>query len=797
MTTAATRRDPKQGEGGGRRFRSLPYYLLCTAALQLFGLTTFGVFLPCYRPNDSTTNSYWWSWTILLSPFQQPEQPSERQTTLLSPWQPASHEEQQQQEEEEKPMPAAMMDDLSQEIKKLISVYQDIVADSVEFQTASWFRYLGTYRVPQGDDDAGSGDHAPPPYVPARQQRLRHPADKPTIVAGNSQTTTTTTTTASDETIIWDDEKDISSYFERLISTCRSKNNKKIQECFVFFQELIHQPRCTVRMDSRTTCRRRTSSSAQYNNKTSSSMGTPLLVDAQSLQEENEPSHNPISSILGPDQHFQSNTMNIVILGGGPVGLYLANALKQIPAELQRLRESKRNSRQEDEDDSSGFPELRIVVLENRIMAEGHKKPYTRIWGTDIPIDQDDDFANIDPRIVEFLETMTLPEETATVPLNFWETLLLLSNRDLGVKFVYGNVHDYTPYLRQVPNLIMFDATGHRLQPLERGQQQHKDQNNNDHQRHDLAETNNTKYYLWASNSIQFLRGVLRRWQFPVQWLALSFQRHRLGRKDEADNNSNNNKNEKQLEIALHQSEQGPLLYPVLPDHRPYFVYRFDLSNLEYNKWALEKLESIVNHAFQTFRREHHVDPPARGEAVVDYNDIGNFKPHVWQQILDSPTFLGMEISGYSIKPTQQQGLFLDQLMRRHRQPGESTIPWSRISPEEYKGEPVLKTNRVDELLDIATTMSQTFDTPGGVLANLYRSEPFLYPDPAVPGGFPLGGEEDRHVPLLRVGNSLFSGDTDVGSGLGPQLYQIRMLQCRIFNLYLNNINDHRDCHDV
>ena len=54
-------------------------------------------------------------------------------------------------------------------------------------------------------------------------------------------------------------------------------------------------------------------------------------------------------------------------------------------------------------------------------------------------------------------------------PVNFWETLLLLSNWDRGVKFIYGDVDDYAHLLARVLNLLVANATGHRLQPLDRG----------------------------------------------------------------------------------------------------------------------------------------------------------------------------------------------------------------------------------------------------------------------------------------------------------------------------------------
>jgi hypothetical protein len=193
----------------------------------------------------------------------------------------------------------------------------------------------------------------------------------------------------------------------------------------------------------------------------------------------------------------------------------------------------------------------------------------------------------------------------------------------------------------------------------------------------------------------------------------------------------------------------------------------------------LDKLHSIEKKVAQQFLLEHHVKPPIQGSPVVSYNDDISFHPKVWEHIKATP-FAGIEVSGLAIKPTEEQVPFLEQLLRRHTNPGESSIPWSRISVEEYQDNPVLKTNDVEELLNIATAMSQKYDKPEevGVLVSAYSSRPFMYKDPVIPGGYNLAGQ--RRVPLLRVGNSLLSGDTDISSGLGSQLKHIRLLQCRI-----------------
>jgi len=56
-----------------------------------------------------------------------------------------------------------------------------------------------------------------------------------------------------------------------------------------------------------------------------------------------------------------------------------------------------------------------------------------------------------------------------------------------------------------------------------------------------------------------------------------------------------------------------------------------------------------------------------------------------------------------------------------------------------------------------------------------------MYASPLVPKGYSLLGGK-RFVPLLRVGNSLLSGDTDISSGLQTQWSMITGFQCRLLN---------------
>ena len=115
----------------------------------------------------------------------------------------------------------------------------------------------------------------------------------------------------------------------------------------VLFDNLMKQ----VRLDSRVRCsgnvseqQEQGSNNNNNNNLKSASPSvaitakhkTPTTIDAKSLIQE----------------HFTPNTINLVILGGGPVGLYFANAMTQQQQYPQGL---------------VVVPPMRILIIENRV----------------------------------------------------------------------------------------------------------------------------------------------------------------------------------------------------------------------------------------------------------------------------------------------------------------------------------------------------------------------------------------------------------------------------------------------
>jgi hypothetical protein len=113
---------------------------------------------------------------------------------------------------------------------------------------------------------------------------------------------------------------------------------------------------------------------------------------------------------------FSEDTINLIILGAGPIGLALANGLK-----------------------GALGPKIKILIIENRVEAKHRKKPYAREWLTAISTNILSGF--LAPEVLKLLETVG-DNGYMGVPINIFESLLLLSNKALGVKFLFQRDYD-------------------------------------------------------------------------------------------------------------------------------------------------------------------------------------------------------------------------------------------------------------------------------------------------------------------------------------------------------------------
>ena len=131
-----------------------------------------------------------------------------------------------------------------------------------------------------------------------------------------------------------------------------------------------------------------------------------------------------------------SEKYNIIIFGAGPCGLYIANLLKHHYKD-----------------------KIEIVIIENRISKPHTKKIYSRKWLTNLPISIFKGDNNIKKILIDFGK-----ENFIGCHINVFETLLYLSCRILGVKFLFENINiENLSYLKDLNVDLIFNATGNRL----------------------------------------------------------------------------------------------------------------------------------------------------------------------------------------------------------------------------------------------------------------------------------------------------------------------------------------------
>lgn len=136
-------------------------------------------------------------------------------------------------------------------------------------------------------------------------------------------------------------------------------------------------------------------------------------------------------------QFFSAGKLNLVIVGAGPVGLLLASALK-----------------------CALHQEVNVLLVENRISGPHHKLPYERRWITNVKL-----------ALLQGLVEPSLGGILANVgdgtymgcTVNVLESLLLLSCRRMGVKFLFADQGDLS-FIEDSQVQLVFDASGNRLQ---------------------------------------------------------------------------------------------------------------------------------------------------------------------------------------------------------------------------------------------------------------------------------------------------------------------------------------------
>ena len=132
---------------------------------------------------------------------------------------------------------------------------------------------------------------------------------------------------------------------------------------------------------------------------------------------------------------FDSSNFNVLILGAGITGLFLAHTIKNLLGS-----------------------KINILILDNRTNKKNFRKTFDRNWLTHIR--NFDVIKNTEKKIGSLLSSFGNSEYIG-IPINFFEAILKLSCKEQGTKFFYSSELD----LKLIENDkidFIFDATGGR-----------------------------------------------------------------------------------------------------------------------------------------------------------------------------------------------------------------------------------------------------------------------------------------------------------------------------------------------
>lgn len=563
---------------------------------------------------------------------------------------------------------------LRHEVDFVVRTYRETVESFVPQQTTSWSRhYTSLARDERAEQERTEQRQQPP----SSDLSFLHQKILSQSKYHNETQRIQSELQQQEGTMLWDREEDIVLYLDRLIRNCAADATTTSffdQDCWDFLHHLVTYPRCTVRLDSRFTCQ-----------------ATPQR-------------HPAISAEELIHSHLQPDTLNVVIVGAGPMGLHLAHGLTSLALNRDGVERH-----------------IRILVLENRIQEPGHKKPYSRDWITDLHAEY---FEMVDPLLRQFLQLVHYTGKVR-IPIRSLETLLLISARNHGVKFLYEDERKYEQLLSQVPNLVVFDATGHRLDPLEIG--------NNDASFRPLKWSTAGEHYLARS-------------------------RHQKLKETDS-----------LVHIAEEETARGRLLYPVTTQGRPYQAHMLKVNDFQYTP---EHIAALRNQRFADNNMASTGTEYCHGpQSPCSTRDASTCRMwcsrlFVWSAASFYREDIAQRLEEAAPKHLVLTALFASLSMHQadaisHLLPRGSKVLLQDLPLMELAEHPMLAQDGWGDLWRLLSTMPEM----GSSQVNLFSYRPYLYRDPLVPGGWC----KKKRTPLLRVGDSLASGDPNLSTGTFEQ----------------------------
>ena len=164
-----------------------------------------------------------------------------------------------------------------------------------------------------------------------------------------------------------------------------------------------------------------------------------INLDHKELRQDSFGDASQKEAKLKAAEFLSQKDLNIVIIGGGCVGLCTANFLKNKLGDFAN-----------------------ILICENRASSARIKKPYARDWITNIHISSFEDL--VDPKLVEIFKGLGSDNFIGST-IRSLETLMLLSCKNIGVSFYFDPEMELSFIEDSGANLII-DATGGKLEYL-------------------------------------------------------------------------------------------------------------------------------------------------------------------------------------------------------------------------------------------------------------------------------------------------------------------------------------------
>ena len=657
-------------------------------------------------------------------------------------------------------------------VKFILQEYQKIINEHVSLQQASWIRHHGWSRTPSKDSSSQDmtipmpkDNNSSNNEGPVRQDQYQWIDLSPEV-----DNFPDLSLDMFDD-IEWDHEDDANGYLDKLTRMCKAPKALRkpslfhFKQCWDYVSHTIDHPRCTTRLDSRVNCSGDRNTSLRFHDNSAKDTGSMSSSKWHAR------------GVEVIKEHFQPDTVNIIIIGAGPVGLALANAL----AELQLADPT--SPWHTDYTGTRARPNIRVLLFENRldtvgtskVKIPGRKKEYRRDWGTDISYGHLIEYGTFDPRVVKFMKTIRAPKSNISLLIKVMETLFLLSNRDNAkvVKMLYDDFRKYGEVLRNVQNAIVFDATGHRLNTLKR------------------PTISNEMIANTKSSVVEYA---------PDSWWTLRRMTHtRFVNQEDLDFLK---ANDEPFTVATFDTMgEGTISYPVFPNTN--ISYKMDfmkILGLSYRDEFWEEFKSTLPPITQPIclNSDSEMGKPRPWCQPHLYCDaLDDYRHDMFMLLLEhSPgdDMRGVGSVGLYSNLTPSQATELQALMKAHSKIKDSNVNGIPIldipGSEILKRKKIFQENNLDQVL-LATMRSEllslgqkkagrkaeaSFDLDDAYAGKIstFEYNPYMYIEPIYFNSF-FGD-----TPILRIGDSLMTGDATAATGLTMHLMIIGRLKCKL-----------------